>query len=87
MKGRAFEPQPCTHPTLCLPGTTEKIAVLRSRVEHGLTLHHPLDLRPSMLGDGRGLRVRWDEDGNPCLVAVEAVQGQEERAEKDRDPG
>jgi hypothetical protein len=69
-------PRPCRCPTLCLPVGAGKIAVLRSRVERGLTLHHPLDLRASMLGDGRELRVRFDENGNPCLVSVAALKGQ-----------
>ena len=39
--------EPCIMPlpTDAVPGSPEKIAVLRTRVEAGLTLHHPHDLR------------------------------------------
>jgi hypothetical protein len=39
-----------------------------------------------MFGDGRGLRVRFDETGNPWLVAVSVLQGQVKPVEGNRDP-
>lgn len=38
-----FVPDKATEPTSALPGTPEKIAVLRQRMESGQSLWHPLD--------------------------------------------
>jgi hypothetical protein len=51
-----FAPKPCSEPTSAMPGSREKIAVLRLRVERGECLWHPLD--DSTPAEPRG--DRWD---------------------------
>lgn len=40
---RLFVPHGLPVPTNAMPGTREKIAILKSRLETGVTLHHPED--------------------------------------------
>lgn len=41
---RSFVPRGLPVPTNAIPGTSEKITVLKARLEAGLILHHPDDL-------------------------------------------
>lgn len=51
--GGAFVPQPCPEATNARPGSSQKIAILRARLEAGVEMHHPKDQRlkwePSLL--------------------------------------
>jgi len=40
---RRFQPKPASAPTTAKPGSSEKIAVLRARIERGEHLWHPSD--------------------------------------------
>lgn len=40
---RSFEPHFLPVPTNEIPGTLEKVAILRARMETGMILHHPED--------------------------------------------
>ena len=40
---RSFEPHGLPVPTNAIPGTHEKIAILKVRLETGVILHHPED--------------------------------------------
>lgn len=43
------------HPTTCLPGTPEKVEVMRLRYERGEHLHHQADAKRSLESKGE----RW----------------------------